>query len=200
MMDNTFFKTLLVLCFIFCVPMLSAQQVALKSNLLYWGTTTPNLGVELALDKKLTLDLTGAYNPWIFGSKEGNKKLQHWLVKPELRFWPYEKWDGHFLGIQGIFASYNAGGVHIPLVPIGHLQDYRYEGYATGGGFSYGYQWYLSPHWNIEATAALGYLYLNYKQYECRKCGAYQGKSHKHWIGPTHVGVSVVYLFTSKKK
>lgn len=132
-MDNTFFKTLLVLCFIFCVPMLSAQQVALKSNLLYWGTTTPNLGVELALDKKLTLDLTGAYNPWIFGSKEGNKKLQHWLVKPELRFWPYEKWDGHFLGIQGIFASYNAGGVHIPLVPIGHLQDYRYEGYATGG-------------------------------------------------------------------
>lgn len=42
---------------------LTAQNVGIKTNTLYWLTTTPNLGVEFSLDKKLTFELAGAYNP-----------------------------------------------------------------------------------------------------------------------------------------
>lgn len=37
----------------------SAQHVALKNNLLYDATTTPNLALEVGLGKKTTLDLYG---------------------------------------------------------------------------------------------------------------------------------------------
>ena len=41
-----------------------AQKVALKSNLLYDATTTMNLGLEIGLARKWTLDIPVNYNPW----------------------------------------------------------------------------------------------------------------------------------------
>ena len=41
-----------------------AQKVALKSNLLYDATTTMNLGLEIGLVRKWTLDIPVNYNPW----------------------------------------------------------------------------------------------------------------------------------------
>ncbi|MCC8019198.1 MAG: DUF3575 domain-containing protein [Rikenellaceae bacterium] len=164
-----------------------------------WATTTPNMAVEIALGRKTSFEVSGSYNPWRFGAAEDNKKIQHWVVRPEVRFWPYERWDGHFLGVHGMFISYNAGGVNIPLAPLGSLKESRYEGYGAGVGFSYGYQWYLSPHWNLEATAGIGYAYYNYDRYECWKCGDFLERNHKHWFGPTKVGVSFIYLIKSKR-
>ncbi len=46
---------------------ISAQHVALKNNLLYDATTTPNLALEIGLGKKTTLDLYGGYNPFTLG-------------------------------------------------------------------------------------------------------------------------------------
>lgn len=45
---------------------LSAQDIALKTNGLYWLTTTVNAGVEIAVSNKLTIDFQAAYNPWTF--------------------------------------------------------------------------------------------------------------------------------------
>ena len=52
----------------------SAQHVALKNNLLYDATTTPNLALEVGLGKKTTLDLYGGYNPFTFGN---HKRFKH---------------------------------------------------------------------------------------------------------------------------
>lgn len=41
-----------------------AQITGVKSNLLYWATTTPNLGVETALGKKHTAQVFFGFNPW----------------------------------------------------------------------------------------------------------------------------------------
>lgn len=60
------------------------QDVALKTNGLFWLTTTPNVGVEVALSPKYTLELAGAYNPWTF---KDDKKMRFWLVQPELKYW-----------------------------------------------------------------------------------------------------------------
>ena len=39
---------------------LSAQDIALKTNGLYWLTTTVNAGVEIAVSNKLTIDFQAA--------------------------------------------------------------------------------------------------------------------------------------------
>lgn len=39
-----------------------AQDIAAKTNLLYWATTTPNIGMEFGLGEQTTLELTGGYN------------------------------------------------------------------------------------------------------------------------------------------
>lgn len=180
-------------------PEACAQEVGLKTNLLYWGTTTPNLAVEIALGRKTTLELHGNYNPFRFGSKDSNHKLQHWMVMPELRLWTYEKYDGHFFGIHSLFGGYNMGNLNLPLDIFSSLKNNRYEGYGAGVGLSYGYQWYLSPHWNLEAHFGFGYIYMNYERYECHRCGQLIEKSHKHYFGPTKIGVSLIYLIKSNK-
>ena len=54
-----------------------AQKVAVKTNLLYDATTTMNLGLEIGLGKKWSLDLSGNYNPrFIVRSEEHTSELQ----------------------------------------------------------------------------------------------------------------------------
>ena len=55
------------------------QKFAVKSNLLYDATATINLGVEVGLAKKWSLDLSGNYNGWKFGDEA---RMKHWLVQP----------------------------------------------------------------------------------------------------------------------
>ena len=63
-------------------------KFAIKTNALYWATSTPNLGFEVGLAKKITLDVSGNYNPWKFGN---DRQIKHWLVQPELRYWLCER-------------------------------------------------------------------------------------------------------------
>ena len=44
-----------------------AQQVALKTNLLYDATATPNIGMEIGVGKKHSLQAFYGLNPWKFG-------------------------------------------------------------------------------------------------------------------------------------
>ena len=82
-----------------CAGTANAQDIAVKTNLLYWSTTTPNLSLEFGLGKRTTLDLTGAYNPWTL-DKDSNKKIRNWMVMPEFRYWLCEKYNGHFFGLH----------------------------------------------------------------------------------------------------
>ena len=161
-------------------------KFALKTNALYWGTTTPNLGVEFALSKKFTMDISGNYNPWTFSD---NKKLKHWLVQPEVRYWLCDRFNGHFFGLHGHYAEFNVGGIK----ELG-LKDYRYEGNLYGGGISYGYHWILSKRWSIEGTIGVGYAYIDYDKYRCEKCGSKVKDDTKDYWGPTKVGLNIIYL------
>ena len=82
---------------------MAAQNVAIKTNTLYWLTTTPNIGAEFSLSSKLTIEVAGAYNPWTF---KDDKKMRFWLVQPELKYWTCEKFNGHFIGVHLHGAQY----------------------------------------------------------------------------------------------
>lgn len=170
----------------------NAQDFAIKTNFLYWATTTPNLQVEFALGQKSTLELGGNYNPFTFND---NKKIKHWLVQPELRLWNCQKFNRGFWGFHLLGGEYNVGGIKLPFGLLPKLEHERYEGWMAGGGISYGYQWYLGPRWNLEATIGVGYIYFDMKRYESQACGDELGKKRLDYIGPTKAGISLVYLF-----
>ena len=159
-------------------------KFAIKTNLLYDATATLNWGVEFRLGKSLTLDVSGNYNYWTYPD---NRKMKHWLIQPELRFWNCASFNGRFWGIHTHYAQYNWGGI----VPA---KKYRYEGWLAGGGISYGYHWILGKRWGLEAEISVGYAYLKYDKFRCNHCGEKMNSGNKHYFGPTKAAVSLIFL------
>ena len=89
-----------------------SQNIGVKSNLLYWATTTPNIAAETRLSNRLSMDLSLGWNTFTYS---GNKKLKHIAIQPEIRYWLGCPYIGHFLGANILYSHYNAGGVHLPL-------------------------------------------------------------------------------------
>lgn len=168
-----------------------AQKVAIKNNLLYDVTATPNLALEFAMSRKMTLELGAGVNLFDFSD---NKKFKHILLQPELRWWTCDVFNGHFFGVHAHGAQYNVGGWDIPLGRLDTFKDNRYEGYLYGGGISYGYQWLLSPRWNLEASIGAGYARIHYDQYPCADCGTKEAEGKHNYWGVTKAAVSLIYI------
>ncbi len=170
----------------------SAQDVVVKTNALYWATATPNLGFEFRLDDRWTLDISGGYNFWTFNEAK-NRKWKHFKVMPEARYWFDKPFTGHFVGLHSGYTQYNLSAVPLPY-DFAETKKHRYEGWATGAGLTYGYLWSLHPRWLLEASIGLGYAYARFDKYECPHCGDHLGKDSKHYVGPTRAAVSLIYV------
>ncbi len=182
------------------------QKAGLKTNLLYWGTGTVNLAGEVAVAPRITIDLLGTCNiPGLiyFGDKALNRKIWHWTASPEVRFWHTEAFNRGFVGVHASTGAFDTGGIGLPLGIFPDLKDHRYEGWKAGLGVSYGWQWWVSPHWNFEATFGFGYLYTKYNRFGGPGGSASQVMDEidtvHHYFGPTRIGLSFTYLFRSKK-
>ena len=184
--------SLLVFCYVLLTFGAKAQKLGVKSNLLYDATSTVNLGAEIGLSKKMTLDVSGNFNPWTYSN---NKKLKHWMVQPELRYWICEKFNGSFFGVHLMGGEFDVANVHMPFGMIPSLKDHRYEGWFTGMGLVYGYQWILGKHWNLEGAVGAGYDYVHFDKYRCGKCGPKIESGHINYFGVTKFDLSLVYLF-----
>jgi len=175
---------------------LRAQDVAVKTNLLYDAALTVNLGAEVRLAPKWSFDLSGNLNAWDVNSH----KWKHWLVQPEGRYWFCEGLQGHFVGVHALGGEYNVGNVDLDFKMLGtdfrNLKDKRYQGWFAGAGIAYGYSWILGKHWNFEAEIGLGWIYTRYDVYPCAKCGTKlaTGKAH-NYVGPTKAALNLVYVF-----
>lgn len=192
---------LLTLCLGLTGLAFAQGEVGIKTNLLYGaGAFTPNLGVEIGLGRRTTLDISGGYN-WfnLDGKKNNNKKLVHWIVQPEFRYFLCEKFNGHFFGLHALYSQYNIGGHNLPMLFGKGSGDYRHQGWAAGAGISYGYQLMLGRSWNLEFNIGVGYAQLQYDKYLCPTCGDKVGTETKHYFGPTKAGVSLIWIINKKK-
>ena len=174
----------------------SAQKWAIKTNVIYDATATANLGIEIGLAPKWTLDISGNLNAW---SKNEATKWKHWMVQPEARYWFCDRFSRHFLGFHAIAGAFNFGGINNNISFLGtdfsRLQDNRYQGYAYGAGVAYGFAFMLSEHINLELEAGFGYMYLDYEIFDCSDCGRRIGNGGHHYIGPTKAAINLVFLF-----
>lgn len=191
MIKKVLIGTSLLLMFCFKT---SAQDVALKTNALYWATTTPNMGIEAAVGKKHTLQLFYGLNPW--KQSDGDQtSLRHWLLMPEYRYWFCQSFNGWFIGAHLMGGQFNMAGIHLPFGLLSGLENHRYEGWYAGGGISAGYQWPLSKHWNVEASLGVGYDYIKYDKFRCGECGERIKSGHTNYFGPTKLALSLLYVF-----
>ena len=191
MIRNILISALLV--FAMALPA-SAQNVAVKTNALYWATTTPNIGVEVSVAKQHSLQLFYGLNPWKQSGGD-QTSLRHWLLMPEYRYWFCESFNGWFVGAHLMGGQFNMGGVDLPFGLFPSLENRRSEGWYAGGGVTAGYQWVLSRHWNIEASLGVGYDYIKYDKFRCGECGERLKSGHTNYIGPTKLALSVMYVF-----
>ena len=182
---------LILLIFGGCTVKTWAQQVGVKSNLLYDATTTMNLGLEIGLARKWTLDIPFNYNPW---KPANGRRLAHFGVQPEVRYWFCERFTRMFVGVHAHYADFNVGGWPNWSFISKNMQNHRYEGELYGVGFSFGRSWILKKRWSIEATVGVGYAYIKYDKYPCAECGSKLKDGHKNYFGPTKAGISLVYL------
>ena len=78
-----FHQRLCGLCFAVAIAATAcSQRVSFKTNALYWGTLSPNAGVEFRLSRHFTLNLEGAVNPFTIG----DYKLHSAAFMPEARY------------------------------------------------------------------------------------------------------------------
>lgn len=170
----------LAVCFVGCLAEGRAQMLALKTDALWDVAMVPNLGVELVMGDRATIGLSalGTHKPW-------GKDIKLYGLQPEFRYW----FSGHpmfreFIGLGLIGANYDIkwGSEH-------------YEGDAVGGGLTFGYAFYLSPHWNLECYGSFGAVWYDQKHYydkdnyqENRRTGS------GYALIPFKIGVSFSYI------
>lgn len=173
-----------------------AQNIAIKTNLLYDATATANVGLEIGLAPKWSLDISGNFNSW---SKDSHTKWKHWMAQPEARYWFCDRFSRHFIGAHLIGGAFNFGNINNNISFLGTdfsvLSEKRYQGYAYGGGVAYGFAFMLSKHLNLELEAGFGYMCLDYEAFECAGCGRKVAEGIHHYVGPTKAAINLVFVF-----
>ena len=175
------------------IPRSSAQTLALRTNLLYDATLSPNLGVEVRLDSTWSAGINvGHY----FGQKRDT--LNHYSFNGDrlvgVRHDSVAVYNsGHYLEFDAIYSHFNVGNVKFPFGLYKSVRDRRLQGDLLALGAKYGYAWILARDWRVEAEAGVAVGYAWFKEYDCDHCGTYYGKGDRIFLLP-QLGINVVYI------
>ena len=170
-----------------------AQTVALRNNLLYDATLTPNLGADIRVDSLWTIGALVGLNAWDI-DKDKNKKWRHLLISPNVRRWLGDSlFHKSYVEADLIYSHFNVGNTKIPFGLYSGVKDRRLQGDLIALGGKYGYSWILARHWRIEAEAGIAVGYAWFKEYECATCGKQLGNGDRIFLLP-QLGINVVYI------
>ncbi len=209
------FKFTLLIAFV--TGSAAAQSVALRTNLLYDATLSPNLGAEVRLGSSWAAGVNFGFNAWDI-DKQKNKKWRHLLISPNVRHYFGQKRDtlhhytyegnrlvsvrhdsvaiynsGHYLEFDAIYSHYNVGNVKFPFGLYKSVRDRRLQGDLLALGGKYGYSWILARDWRVEAEMGVAVGYAWFKEYDCPHCGTYLGEGDRIFLLP-QLGINVVYI------
>lgn len=162
---------------------------AIRTNLLWDGIAAPNLGFDFALGRHFSLGVNAGIKPWPRWTAwdwdtQNPTKWRHFLVAPELRWWPGRVYDGWFIGADLLYAHYNLASLRLPFGLYPALRDSRLQGDAFAAGLFAGHSWWLGEHWRIELAAGVAAGYRDADRYECAHCGAQVGREQGPLIIP----------------
>ena len=175
-----------------------AQQVALKTNMLYDAALIPNIGVEIDLGKQWTASADGFYT-WL------SSDHRH-------RYW---QGYGGYLTVRRYFGSQTSdlrpltsafSGHHLGAYVLGLTYDvewggrgYQADHFGFGGGIEYGYALPVSSRLLLDFSVGIGFQDGEYKEYTPQDDHYVWQSTHKrHWFGPTKAEVTLKWVLGKK--
>lgn len=185
-----------LLLMLFCYSP-QAQAQAIKTNMPFLITGNPNIGVEWTVGRQLTVNVDAMWMPYMFKKHEevfrvlsGSVDFRYYL-NPKY-YYTNDLWDGFYVGPYAMAGNFNIGLKEKDE----DKTSYRRRGWGLSAGITTGYKFYLSSRFRIDANIGVGYAHLQYDKYQLG--GQYadfklESKKTKSWIGPTKIGVSLVY-------
>ena len=175
---------------------------AIRTNLIYGASASPNIGLEFPLGSHLTIGANLGMKTWPRwlpwdNDRENPRKWRHILVVPELRWWPGQIYDRWFFGTDLIWTHYNVGAIKFPFGMYPDAYNYRLQGDLYALGLFAGYSWHLTDNLRLEAEAGIAAGFNNADKYDCAYCGAKLGKAQPLAIVPK-LGLNIAYDFSKK--
>ena len=175
-----------------------AQNLALKTNLLYDAVLIPNIGVEVSLGKQWT-----ASADWFYTWFSSDNRHRYW------------QGYGGYLTVRRYFANHST--FHIPhsTLPTGHHlgayvlgltydvewggRGYQADHFGFGAGLEYGYALPISNRLLLDFSIGIGFQDGEYKEYEPQgNRYVWQATRQRHWFGPTKAEVTLKWLLGKK--
>lgn len=158
------------------------QGLRLRSNILPWIVTVPNLGAEYIINDKWSALIDIWYCPWKLSEKFSVKTV---ALLPEARWWLKSSSKGSFFNVHLSVAWYNV-----------RVNAYRYQDTdrpLLGGGIGYGYHLPVDKHWSFEFEIGAGMASAKYHRYYNVENGALKDTRVTTYWGIDRLGVTVTY-------
>lgn len=153
-----------------------SQRATVSTNALYWLTATPNVAMQFRTSRltSVQMEVMGRYKPGLMGHN-----LRFVGFSPEVRFWPEQ------VGLQRFYVGMMA---QTAIYDARWASGDTHKGGIIGFGPSFGFDWIVGKHWNIELSTGLGCVLLR-----DRKNYAEHHTTHLY-PAPLRLGVNVVYI------
>lgn len=171
--------------------------MALKSNMISDVLAIPEIGVEFYLGRNVSV-----VGNWCYGWWDNDRRHRYWRAYGgdlAVRWWfgraAHEKpLTGHHVGVYGGLITYDfefGGKGWMGGRPGHNLWDRCMHHF----GVEYGYSLPIARRFNIDFTLGLGYMGGKVVEYKPNgKCYVWQSTKNRHWVGPTKLEVSLVWL------
>jgi hypothetical protein len=164
---------------------INAQELAVKTNLLYDVISIPSLGVEMAVNDHYSLSVMGSYDP----IRYGDVKWENFSYQPEMRYWFHRTFTGPYVGV-----NVSGGGMNIDKLHIGGLYGKHRQGHFIGTGMNVGYNLILSPHCSFDFSVGADFVHTKYDRYREGSNPYYEGKFYSNTVVPIGTGVTFIYI------
>lgn len=175
-----------ILTFAFAANM-SAQRLALSTNVASDLLMVPSVGAEMTVGNRVTIGLKafGGYKPW-------GQDMKMVGVQPEWRYYfSGRPLHSFFVGMGALAGFYDIT-----------FKDKVYDGVAMGGGITFGYVMNITKRFSIDFHGGCGAVAFDRKEYYVGDAynsdyiiqGQNRTNAKGYYIMPTSIGVSVSYI------
>lgn len=158
------------------------QQLRLRTNLLPWLATIPNLGMEYVVGNKWSAVLDVWFCPWKISDRYSIKNI---AILPEGRWWLKKNNKGSFFNVHLNIAWFNV-----------RANDYRYQDTSRpllGAGIGYGYRLKLNDRWGFEFEIGAGMANAKYDRFYNVENGALKDTRVTTYWGIDRLSFSFTY-------
>lgn len=172
---------------------IETRFIALKTNLLFGAATIANLGFEMELGRRWSLDIPVYYSPYNLSS---TRKIRLLATQPELRRWLGAKaGEGHFVGVHGHIAGFN-----IAINDHGRYQDPERPLWGFGLGYGFALNFGKQKNWGMEFNIGAGFADYKYDAFYNRPNGQIFKSGHDTYWGITRAGITLTYKWWVPRK